>query len=83
MHISNHTEHNRNLLYYLTRTQHDFASVQFTFKWNISVTGHKHGTVVCPQRKPLPRSAGKSTVSDSIHYPIILEYRKLALVHNV
>jgi len=28
MHISNQTEHCRNLLFYLTRTQHDFTSIQ-------------------------------------------------------
>jgi hypothetical protein len=84
MYISNHTEHYRILLYYLTRTQQHFTSVQYTFKWNISVTGHKHGTVVRPQRKPLPRSTAKSTVSNCIYCPIILlKYRKFVVVRNM
>ena len=51
MHRSNHTEHCRKELHHLTRTEHDSTSVQYTFKWNTSVTGHKQVSFAFPQIK--------------------------------
>jgi hypothetical protein len=63
MHSSNHTEHYRKQLYYLTRTKHDCTSTKRIFNWNTSVTRPKQWTVAFPQRKPLPRSTANSSVT--------------------
>jgi hypothetical protein len=46
--------------YYLTRTKHDCTSVLHISNWNTSVTGHKKGRIVFPQRKQLSRSTANS-----------------------
>jgi hypothetical protein len=61
MHSSNHTEHYRKLLYYLTCTKHDCTSGQCIFNWNTSINGKKQGTIAFAQRKPQSRSTVKST----------------------
>jgi len=64
MHSSHHTEHYIKYLYYLTRTKHDCISVKRIFNWNISVSGHKRGTVAFHQRKPLSSSTTHSALSN-------------------
>jgi len=48
-----------------THRTHDCTSAQCIFTWNTSAAGYKEGTIVFPQRIPLPRSYSNSTVSDS------------------
>jgi hypothetical protein len=48
MYSSNHIEHCRKQLYYLTRTKRNITSAQNTFNSSTSVTGHKQGKVVFP-----------------------------------
>jgi hypothetical protein len=48
MYSSNHLEHCRKQLYYLTRTKRNISSTQNPFKSSTSVTGQKQGKVVFP-----------------------------------
>ena len=63
MHSSNHKEHYRKKLYYLTCAKHDCTSVQPIFNWPISVTDHKQGMVSFVWQEQLPRLTAKSSVS--------------------
>jgi hypothetical protein len=64
-HSSNHTEHCRKWLHYLTGTKNDCTSAQRIFNWNISVTDNKKERISSPQHKQLPRSPENSSVSTS------------------
>ena len=64
-HSSDHIEHYRKQLYYVTRTKHDCISVRCVFSWNTSVTRRKHMTIDFPQPKLLLKIHCSSSVSIS------------------
>jgi hypothetical protein len=63
MHSSNHKEHYRKKLYYLTCTKHNCTSVHPIFNRTTSITGHKQRDSQICWCQQLPRSTANCSVN--------------------